>query len=129
MMYISCEYKNRKKGNLVTIKNARTSRLNMRIAPETLETLRAAAASLHQDVSSFVLGTAVEKAREVLKDESVMYVSQKDWGFIQDLLTNENAVPQGLIDLFARTDTPFAALSQASPGRSKKSPATLDVSD
>ncbi len=113
----------------MTIENPRTSRLNMRIAPETLETLRAAAASLHQDVSSFVLGTAVEKAREVLKDESVMYVSQKDWDFMQDLLTNENAVPQGLIDLFARTDTPFAALSQASPGRSKKSPATLDVSD
>lgn len=104
----------------MTIENARTSRLNMRIAPETLETLRAAAASLHQDVSSFVLGTAVAKAREVLRDDSVMYVSQRDWDFLQRFRTEEREIPQGLIDLFEKykpnaDGTPWQPKPKAGP--------------
>lgn len=101
-MYIPSEYKREARGNPVTIENARTSRLNMRIAPETLETLRAAAASLHQDVSSFVLGTAVEKAREVLKHDSVMYVSKDEWNSIEQFLANDEPAPQGLVDFFEK---------------------------
>lgn len=82
--------------------SARTERLNMRISPDALQTLRAAAASLQQDVSSFVLGTAVAKAREVLKDDSTIYVSKRGWDFMEDYLTNDHPVPQGLIDLFER---------------------------
>lgn len=74
----------------------------MRISPDALQTLRAAAASLQQDVSSFVLGTAVAKAREVLKDDNTIYVSKRGWDFMEDYLTNDHPVPQGLIDLFEK---------------------------
>jgi len=82
----------------------------MRISPDALQTLRAAAASLQQDVSSFVLGTAVAKAREVLKDDDTIYVSKRGWDFIEDYLTNDHEIPQGLRDLFARTDAAFRSL-------------------
>ena len=101
--------------------NARTERLNMRISPDALVTLRAAAASLQQDVSSFVLGTAVAKAREVLKDDATIYLSKRDWDFMEDYLTNDHEIPQGLRDLFARTEDAFRALPKAAEDSSKAS--------
>ena len=103
----------------VTKLSARTARLNMRISPEALVTLQAAAASLQQDVSSFVLGTAVAKAREVLKDDTTVYLSKRDWDFMEDYLTNDHEIPQGLRDLFARTEVAFRALPQEEADRSR----------
>ncbi len=53
----------------------RTARLNMRISPEALELIRSAAARQQQDVTSSVLGTAMERARAVLLEEQVLRLS------------------------------------------------------
>lgn len=101
----------------------------MRISPDALETLQAAAASLQQDVSSFVLGTAVAKAREVLKDETRVHLSKRDWDFMEEYLTNDHEIPQGLRDLFARTNAPFAALSLNSDSARTRTPSPSGVSE
>lgn len=53
----------------------RTSRLNMRLSPEALGMLREAALRQQQDVSAFVLGAAMERARAVLLEEQVLRLS------------------------------------------------------
>lgn len=46
--------------------NGRTARLNMRLTPQALLLIREGAAAQNQDVTSFVLGAALDKARAVL---------------------------------------------------------------
>lgn len=46
--------------------NGRTARLNMRLTPQALLLIREAAAAQNQDITSFVLGAALDKARVVL---------------------------------------------------------------
>ena len=41
----------------------RSARLNMRIAPDALETIREAAIAQQQDITGFVLGAAMDRAR------------------------------------------------------------------
>jgi len=41
----------------------RTARLNMRIAPDALETIREAAIAQQQDITGFALGAAMDRAR------------------------------------------------------------------
>lgn len=50
----------------VSIENGRTARLNMRLTPQALQLIREAAAAQSQDVTSFVLGAALDRARAVL---------------------------------------------------------------
>jgi hypothetical protein len=45
---------------------AKSARINLRLNPESLETIRAAASVQQQDLTSFVLGAAMERARAVL---------------------------------------------------------------
>jgi uncharacterized protein (DUF1778 family) len=50
----------------VNVGNGRTARLNMRLTPQALVLIREAAAAQNQDITSFVLGAALDKARRVL---------------------------------------------------------------
>lgn len=58
--------------------NDRSARLNMRISPRALETIRRAATAQQQDVSSFVLGAAMERARAVLVEEGALALAAGD---------------------------------------------------
>ena len=50
------------KGDYVGTKDQRTSRLNMRLTPTELSTIREAAAAAQLSVSAFMLSAALEKA-------------------------------------------------------------------
>lgn len=60
---------------MATSDTARSARLNMRVSPEVLALLKAAAAEQHQDLSAFVLGAAVDRARSVLIEHHVLQLS------------------------------------------------------
>ena len=47
----------------------RSARLSMRIAPDALETIREAAILQQQDITGFVLGAAMDRARAVVLEE------------------------------------------------------------
>ena len=53
----------------------RSARLNMRISPDALESIREAASAQQQDVTSFVLGAAMERARAVLVEERLLQLT------------------------------------------------------
>ena len=78
--------------------NARSDRLNMRVSPEALSTIREAAAAQQQDVSSFVLGAAMEHAREVLLRDRVLRLTPRELDQVDAAL---DAEPQAIPELAA----------------------------
>ena len=70
----------------------RSARLNMRIAPQALDTIRRAAAAQQQDVSSFVLGAAMERARAVLVEEGALVLTARDAAQLDEALDHEPRV-------------------------------------
>lgn len=83
---------------MTTQSSARTARLNVRLSPEALETIREAAAAQQQDVSSFVLGSAMERARAVLVEERVLRLNPSEVAQLEAALDEE---PQVLPELAA----------------------------
>ena len=73
----------------------RSARLNMRIAPDALETIRDAAAAQQQDVTSFVLGAAMERARAILLEEHTLRVTPAEAAQLDEALDEEPwAIPE-----------------------------------
>jgi uncharacterized protein (DUF1778 family) len=70
----------------------RSARLNMRISRDALDTIREAAAAQQQDVTSFVLGAAMERARDVLMTDRVMRLSPAGMDQIEAALDEEPRV-------------------------------------
>ena len=69
-----------------------TARLNMRIAPCALDTIRRAAAAQQQDVSSFVLGAAMERARAVLVEEGALVLTAREAAQLDEVLARDPRV-------------------------------------
>ena len=87
---------------------ARSERLNMRVSPEALATIREAAAAQQQDVSAFVLGAAMEHARDVLLRDRVIQLTSRELDQVDAELDAEpRVIPElaALIDA-VRRDTP-----------------------
>ena len=88
--------------------NARSERLNMRLSPDALATIREAAAVQQQDVSAFVLGAAMEHAREVLFRDRVLQLTPRELDQVDSALDAEPREVPELAALIAavRRDTP-----------------------
>lgn len=87
---------------------ARSERLNMRVSPEALATIREAAAAQQQDVSAFVLGAAMEHARDVLLRDRVLQLTPRELDQVDAALDAEHRVIPELAALIdaVRRDTP-----------------------
>ena len=84
---------------------ARSERLNMRVSPEALATIREAAAAQQQDVSAFVLGAAMEHARDVLLRDRVIQLTSSELDQVEAALDAEpRVIPElaALIDAVRR---------------------------
>ena len=94
--------------------SGRSARLNMRISPEALELLRSAAAKQEQDLSAFVLGTAMERARAILLEDHVLRLSPRAVLQLEKALGDDAVVVRPLIELIRRTrgNSPRAASSE-----------------
>ncbi|WP_172829008.1 type II toxin-antitoxin system TacA family antitoxin [Paraoerskovia marina] len=67
----------------------------MRLSPDALETIREAAAAQQQDVSAFVLGAAMEHAREVLLRDRVLQLTPRELDQVDTALdANARVVPE-----------------------------------
>ena len=100
----------------------RSARLSMRISAEALETIRDAAAAQQQDVTSFVLGAALDRARTVLVDDSVMRLSRTEAARLEAGLDAEPRVIPELAALIREVrgsrlsvDADLAVTSQEKP--------------
>jgi uncharacterized protein (DUF1778 family) len=70
----------------------RSARLNMRISPDALESIREAASAQQQDVTSFVLGAAMERARAVLVEERLLQLTPAEVAQVDAALDEEPRV-------------------------------------
>lgn len=74
---------------------AKSARINLRLNPESLETIRAAAGLQEQDLTSFVLGAAMERARTVLAEDRLLRLTPHEVNQLERALDSEpEVVPQ-----------------------------------
>lgn len=78
------------------------ARINMRVSPDALEQIRAAARLQGQDLTAFVLGSAMSSARQVLLEDRVLKLSPADALMLENALESDDAPPQRLVDAVAR---------------------------
>ena len=66
-----------------------TTRITARVTPQIQELLtKAAAISGVSSINSFILNAAVDKARDILEQEKVLNLTQKDTMLFLDALNN-----------------------------------------
>lgn len=82
------------------------ARLNMRLTAEALETIKAAAAIQQQDLTSFVLGAALDRARSVLAEERILRLSPHDITQLEAMLDRDPQVIPQLAALISRYGNP-----------------------
>ena len=74
---------------------AKSARINLRLNPESLEMIRAAAGVQQQDLTSFVLGAAMERARAVLTEDRFLRLTPHELNQLERALDSEpEVVPQ-----------------------------------
>ena len=98
-----------------TAPQERSSRLNMRISPDALALIREAAAAQQQDVTSFVLGAAMERAREVLMTDRVMRLSPAGMDQIEAALDEEPRVIPELAEAIRKVREQFGDQATRTP--------------
>ncbi len=70
---------------------AKSARINLRLNPESLETIRAAA-DVQQDLTSFVLRAAMERARAVLTEDRLLRLTPHEVNQLERALDSEPEV-------------------------------------
>ncbi len=78
------------------------ARINIRVSSEALEQMREAARLKGQDLTAFVLGSAMSTARQVLLEDRVLKLSPADALLVEATLESNAAPPQRLADAFSR---------------------------
>lgn len=63
-------------------------RIDLRTSPEIKELIVRAATAAGMSVSAFLLGTAQERARQILADTEMMTLSSRDWNAFANALDN-----------------------------------------
>jgi uncharacterized protein (DUF1778 family) len=75
--------------------DAKSERINVRLTPDALETIRAAADLQQQDLTSFVLGAVMERARAVLAEDRILRLTPVEVNQLEKALDSEpEVVPQ-----------------------------------
>ncbi|MAM77050.1 DUF1778 domain-containing protein [uncultured Tistrella sp.] len=82
--------------------DTRDDRLQLRLDAESKSLLQRAASYRHKTVSQFVLATALEEARKVIRENDIVTLSVPDWTVFYDALTNPPAPDAALREAFAR---------------------------
>jgi uncharacterized protein (DUF1778 family) len=78
----------------------KTERLNMRISPTSLAKLRTAASLREQDLTSFVLSSALDLADQVILSENLVELSKGEYQQLRRIVESEN-ISAALAELFA----------------------------
>lgn len=79
------------------------ARLNFRLAGDQKKVIEDAAAQMGQSVSDFAVSTLVQAAREVLRDQEVTRLSDRDRRLFMDMLDDPTTRPnQALVDAARR---------------------------
>ncbi len=81
---------------------AKCERLNLRVSSDAVETTREAARMQQQDLTSFVLGAALERARAVLAEDRLLRLTPHEVNQLEQALDSDPEVVPQLAALFRR---------------------------
>lgn len=86
----------------MTVQVAKNERLNLRLSRDALTELRHAAQNNQQDLTSFVLGAALEKARREAFFSQTLDLSKTELAGLMEIMNDESSPPQKLVDLMSQ---------------------------
>ncbi|NHN56790.1 DUF1778 domain-containing protein [Calidifontibacter sp. DB0510] len=89
--------------------STKTDRLNLRCSAATLETLKAAAEVQDQDLTSFILGAALDRARKVLAEDHSLRLTPREVLDLERALDADPEVVPQLAALIRGARTPSSA--------------------
>ena len=67
-------------------RSARTTKLDLRVSSEAMQTLNAAARATHRSISQFVLESAISRAEETLIERRRFELSAEQWAAFMSAL-------------------------------------------
>jgi len=82
--------------------HAKTERLNLRVSLDAVATVKEAAALQGQDMTSFVMGAALERARAVLAEDRLLRLTPHEVTQLERALDREPQVVPQLAKLLER---------------------------
>ncbi len=82
----------------------KNARIEFKTTQEIKSMLQEAAASLGMDLSSFLVSTASQRAKELLRNERMLVLSEEEWNRMQKALQCERKAPEALKELMALED-------------------------
>ena len=85
-----------------TAAETKQERLQIRLDAQAKSILQRAAGHRHKTLSQFVLGTALEEAERVIRENEVVTLSGADWQVFYDALTNPPEPNAALRKAYAR---------------------------
>jgi len=80
----------------------KNERINLRVSHASLETVRDAAALQGQDLTSFVMGAALDRARNVLAEDLLLRLTPREVDQLAESLDTEPRVIAQLAETLAR---------------------------
>lgn len=104
-MYSVCEHIRafaERSAGMAKIEDQKGDRLQVRLDTRDKSILQRAAGYRHETVSQFVLGTALEEARRVIRAHEVASLSETDWTLFYDALIDPPEPNPALRAAFAR---------------------------
>lgn len=88
---------------------SRSARMELKTSAAMKELLNQAAALDGLDLTSFVLGPAIEKARRVLNEHNAIELSRQGQLALVELLTHRPEPTEAMKELMSLPDLPFRA--------------------
>ena len=79
--------------------NLKDARIEFKTSKDIKILLQEVANSLGMDLSNFLISTAVQRAKEIQKEERVLMLSNQEWKNFQKLLDTPKKPTQALKDL------------------------------
>lgn len=87
---------------MAAAESPRTKRINMRLTEEAYDTIKRAVELQQQDMTSFVLGAALERARVVLAEDLILRLTPHEIRQFEGALDSEPQVIPQLEDMIRR---------------------------
>lgn len=80
----------------IDLKNAR---IEFKTSKDIKTLLQEAANSLGMDLSSFLVSTAIQRAKEVIKEDNILSLSKEEWENFQTIIDTPQKPTKALNDL------------------------------
>lgn len=71
---------------MITAIDLKDARIEFKTSKKIKQLLQEASHSLGMDLSSFLISTAIQKAKEIIKEDNLLTLSQQEWKSFQNIL-------------------------------------------